>query len=456
MADDGRPDLLIVGGGVAGLTAARRAQQLGLETLVLERHDGAPGFGNGRLSGGWFHAAKRTPATDPSVLYDTITEKTDGHARPDVARSWATNVGRAFRFLVAEGGRFEPLDDVDEERRNALMPQRAARLGRAWQGTGADNLLTVMCRRFTDGGGRFLASHRARELVTERGRVRGVVADGPGGTVRIGARAVLLADGGFQADPALVARYITTAYKLRGSPNDTGDALRMGLEVGAVPYNMDTFYGWPLCEDAVRDDRLWPYPGPLALVAGGALVDGNGRRFVDEGLPGERVAVAIAKSATPERCWAVCDAATWQGPASQGDVPVNPTLGEVGGTVVTASSLEELAARLGVPGERLVAGVRAAEDGATASPGRTGPAPVLRRAPFVAVPVIAGVTFAMGGLLVNGRGEVLDGDERPIPGLYAAGGTMGGLQGGPRSGYSGGWSEASTFGLLVAEGAAGS
>ncbi len=57
----------------------------------------------------------------------------------------------------------------------------------------------------------------------------------------------------------------------------------------------------------------------------------------------------------------------------------------------------------------------------------------------------------MGGLLVNANGQVLDERERPIPNLYAAGGTMGGLQGGPGFGYTGGWSEATVFGLLVAE-----
>jgi succinate dehydrogenase/fumarate reductase flavoprotein subunit len=65
--------------------------------------------------------------------------------------------------------------------------------------------------------------------------------------------------------------------------------------------------------------------------------------------------------------------------------------------------------------------------------------------------IITGVTFTMGGLLVNAHAQVLDEQEHPIPALYAAGGTMGGLQGGPRNGYSGGWLEATTFGLLAAE-----
>jgi fumarate reductase flavoprotein subunit len=444
-------DLLVVGGGVAGLVAARRAQQLGCSVTVLEKHDEGPGLGNGRFSGGWFHASKMTPTTDPDRLYSTILAKTDGAARSDVARAWADNVNRAFQFLKSEGGDFQPLDDEDPERRNALMPQRPAKIGQHWQGTGVDLVLTAMWRRFVDGGGTFLAAHRARRLLVCDGAVVGLVAETADGESERRGSHVLLADGGFQGNPELVARYITAGYKLRGSPNDTGDALQMGLAVGAVAVNMDAFYGWPLCEDALRDDRLWPYPGPPALITGGVLVDDHGRRFVDEGLTGERVAVAIAKSDTPQRCWAICDATVWEGVARQGDVPINPTLADVGGTVLVGASPEEVAVAAGLPAGGVARSVAEVTGDVVGAVPRTGEVPSFARAPFVGVPVVAGITFAMGGLLVNGRGQVLDDTDTPIPGLHAAGGAMGGLQGGPRAGYSGGWSEASTFGLLVAE-----
>jgi fumarate reductase flavoprotein subunit len=445
------PDLLVVGGGVAGLVAARRAQQLGCSVVVFEKHHEGPGLGNGRFSGGWFHASKQTPDTDPDVLFETIMAKTDGAARPDVARAWADNVNRAFTFLRAEGGDFQPLDAEDPERRNALMPQRPAVIGQHWQGTGVDLLLTAMWRRFVDGGGTFLPAHPARRLVVEDGAVVGVVAESAAGEAQWRGAHVLLADGGFQGNAELVARYITAGYKLRGSPNDTGDALQMGLAAGAVAVNMDAFYGWPLCEDALRDERLWPYPGPPALISGGVLVDDHGRRFVDEGLNGERVALAIAKSDTPQRCWAVCDATVWEGAARLGDVPINPSPAEAGGTVLLGQSIDDVAVAAGLPADALSRSVAEATGAVPGAVARTGPVPSLVAAPFVAVPVVAGITFAMGGLLVDGHGRVLDAADTPIPGLHAAGGAMGGLQGGPRAGYSGGWSEASTFGLLVAE-----
>jgi fumarate reductase flavoprotein subunit len=451
-----RHDLVVVGGGVAGWTAARRAQQLGLAVALLEKADRGPGFGNGILSGGWFHAAKMAPSRPPEDLLAGILHKTGGQARRDVAEAWAANVGRAWAFLQAEGATFAPLYPcAPEEMQNVLQPPRPVALGRQWQNAGPHRLLSRMCAAFGDGGGTFLPGHRATDLIHKDGRVVGVTATTTNRTpVEVEAGNVLLADGGFQGDPQLVADHITSSYKLRGSPLDTGDALRMGLAVGAATVNMAWFYGYPLCRDALVDDRLWPYPGPNTLIEAGVLVDGTGRRFVDEGTELELIADAIAKCPTPGDCWVVVDRTGWETAGRQGDLPVNPTLPEAGGTVKSAESLGELASSIGVPAEALEAAVAEAAGSAHHAAAATttrARAVTLDEPPFYAVGVIAGITFAMGGLLVDGYGRVLDTREQPIAGLYAAGGSMGGLQGGPDSGYSGGWSEASTFGLLVAE-----
>jgi fumarate reductase flavoprotein subunit len=444
-------DLVIVGAGVAGLTAARRAQQLGVRAVILERFGEGPGFGNGRLSGGWFHAAMMDPAIRrPDELYDAVIERTDGCSRPDVVRAWADNVARALEFLRSEGGDFGVLDPDEESMHHVLMPPRAAVIGRPWENRGPDNLLTAMWKAFVEAGGEYRPGHRAVRLETGGAAVAGVWAETDAGTVLTSGRSVLLCDGGFQGNAELVARYITPHYKLRGSPLDTGDALLMGVAVGAMCVNMEWFYGYPLCADSMRDDRLWPNPGPNALVAAGIVVDGRGRRFVDETSGGEAVANAMARSETPDACWAVFDDAIWEGEGRLGDVPVNPILADVGGTILDAADVGELAGMMDVPAAELARSMESPD-----RPPRAGGPPVQAGARLMAIPLVAGITFTMGGLLVNRFGQVLDGDEEPIPGLYAAGGTMGGLQGGPRIGVAGGWSEASTFGLLAAEHIAG-
>jgi fumarate reductase flavoprotein subunit len=84
---------------------------------------------------------------------------------------------------------------------------------------------------------------------------------------------------------------------------------------------------------------------------------------------------------------------------------------------------------------------------------RTGkPRPLLP--PYYGLKVVPGITFTMGGVLVNGRCEALDSDEKPIAGLYAAGDTIGGLMGGYRGGYTGGLMQAVVTGILAGENAA--
>src|SRR5690606_13763060 len=106
--------LLIIGAGVAGLTAARRAQQLGVRPVILEKHEGeGPGVGNGRLSGGWFHAGMCNPVLhEPEALYERLIEITDGVTRRDLARAWAETVRRTLDFLRAEGGDFQVLNEA--------------------------------------------------------------------------------------------------------------------------------------------------------------------------------------------------------------------------------------------------------------------------------------------------------------------------------------------------------
>jgi fumarate reductase flavoprotein subunit len=138
---------------------------------------------------------------------------------------------------------------------------------------------------------------------------------------------------------------------------------------------------------------------------------------------------------------------------------VNPTVIDEGGTLIVADTIAELAAAIPAPMDALQDTVElyntalATGGGAELATPRTGDPVPLLRPPFRALPLIAGVYFTMGGPLVNGRAQVLDSAERPIEGLFAAGGTMGGLMGGPQAGYAGGWAEASTFGLIAGENA---
>src|SRR5262245_43611504 len=122
-------------------------------------------------------------------------------------------------------------------------------------------------------------------------------------------------------------------------------------------------------------------------------------------------------------------------------------------------TIEGLARKIGVDAARLAKTVeqynRAVQSGNQSSLGvsRTGkPKPLL--SPYYGLKVVPGITFTMGGVLVNGCCEALNSDEQPIAGLYAAGDTIGGLMGGYHGGYTGGLMQAIVTGILAGENAA--
>jgi fumarate reductase flavoprotein subunit len=137
----------------------------------------------------------------------------------------------------------------------------------------------------------------------------------------------------------------------------------------------------------------------------------------------------------------------------------NPWLSDNGGEIFLHETIAGLAAALGVDPQNLTVtleqynrAVASNQPGSLAVP-RTGkPKPL--RAPFHGLKVVSGITFTMGGVLIDGRGEVLDAAENPIRGLYAAGDAIGGLMGGYRGGYTGGLMQAVVTGILAGENAA--
>ena len=252
----------------------------------------------------------------------------------------------------------------------------------------------------------------------------------------------------------------------RGAANGFGDGLRMARAVGAATSELSDFYGHLLSRDAFTNDRVWPYPQCDELGVAGIIVNSNGERFADEGRGGVFMANAIAKLADPLSAFAVFDEAIWQGPGKNARIPANPLLVEAGATVHTASTLAELAVKIGVPAPSLEATVRnynaAFEQGTLGQlkPGRSnkpiaGNSPIptmpLTTAPFHAVALCAGITMTMGGIAIDERARVLGTSGSPIPGLFAAGSCTGGLEGRGGAHYLGGLMKAAVFGLLAGE-----
>jgi fumarate reductase flavoprotein subunit len=252
---------------------------------------------------------------------------------------------------------------------------------------------------------------------------------------------------------------------LRGSKHCTGDGLRMAFEVGAKAVNLQYFYGHLLSRKALTDDRFWPYPRLDLFVDEGMLVDRDGNRFVDEGRGDVAVANELACSSDVTGATLIFDHATWEAAKDEGQdaalrTPApNPWLSDNDGEIFCHETIEGLAQAIGVNAANLARTLEQYNRGfgtlsaSSLAVPRTGKAKPLR-APFYGLKVVPGITFTMGGILVNGRCEVLDQREIPLGALYAAGDAIGGLMGGYRGGYTGGLTQAVVTGMLAGENAA--
>jgi succinate dehydrogenase/fumarate reductase flavoprotein subunit len=460
-------DVVVVGGGLAGFAAAIRCAEQGLRAVILEQGAEENYLCNSRITMGVFQVALHDMLGGAPSLVAAIDQATRGYVAAALRDRYADEAGPALRWLIGLGIR---TIKAGAATRNlaTLAPPVPRQPGLHWQGRAGDVMLRHLHTRLTERGGRLLRNMKARELIMGNGVCAGVVATRDGETHRFAARAVVLADGGFQANPELLRRFVSKHPERllqRNAKTGHGDALLMAEAVGARLSDMACFYGHVQARDAMDDPELWPYPTIDFPVAAGIAVDQTGRRFTDEGLAGVAVANAIARLDDPSGAVAIFDEAIWQASGKTYVMSANPFLVETGATFHRADSLSGIATLAGLPEPALaqtVAQYNAAVERKALDeldPPRSddlghiwgSKALPIRQPPFYAVPLCAGITYTMGGLAIDTQARVQHQSGRPIEGLYAAGGTIGGLEGGPLVGYSGGLAKALTFGKIAGE-----
>ncbi len=455
-------DILIVGAGLAGFTAAVRAAEQGAHVLLVDKSHGALGDGNVLMASGSLRAGGNSPKTDAKELYNFVMS--EGVGSPDLVKSWSEPCGRAIDWLTSVGVAIEETAPG----RIWLNQQSEISYGPVYKRDVGPRALLSLKERFLKLGGRYMNGIEGLRLIVENDRVVGFVGKKNGDEVEFRSRATILSTGGFSANQELVKKYIgahADRCKLRGSKQDTGDGLRMALAIGAKAVNLKYFYGHLIARKALSDDRFWPYPRLDSFVDEGILIDANGERFVDEGRGDVAVANDLARSSDPTGATLIFDRESWaaskDNPSSTSlKIPApNPWIADNGGEIFSHDTAEGLAQALGVDGANLKKTVEQynhaveSNNAKTLAIARTGkPKPL--RAPLYGLRVVPGITFTMGGVAINGRAEVLNQDENSIAGLYAAGDAIGGLMGGQRGGYTGGLMQAIVTGILAGENAA--
>ena len=268
----------------------------------------------------------------------------------------------------------------------------------------------------------------ANTILTKDGAVCGVVATGKTGeTVTVNAKAVILATGGFGANLEMVSELKPEldGFMTTNAPGLLGQGIKMAEAIGAATVDMDQIQIHPtvqadtsaLITEGLRGD-------------GAVLVNAEGKRFIDE--VGTRDVVSAAEIAqTGSYSWLIVDDAMLQkSTVIQGYVKK--------GFVFTGNTYEELGAAIGVDGAALTETMNTWNGYVEAKNdpdfGRTSFANPLNTAPFYAIKVTAGIHHTMGGLQINTNTEVLDVNGNVIPGLFAAGEVTGGVHGANRLG----------------------
>jgi fumarate reductase flavoprotein subunit len=459
-------DVIVIGAGLAGLAAGNRAAEFGLRVAVLEKSPEEHYLCNTRLTGGFFHVCRENMLSPPEEMRSRIHSATHGQTDPALADALVGDSRRALEWLIQQGVRFINAGPAGKKN-NLLAPPSVRRPGlNNWKGRAGDVLLRTLEERLVAKGGVLVRGARATELVMKDGRCTGVMAMREGLTVRYDCGAVIIADGGFQADPEMVRRHLSPAPERvmqRNAGTGCGDGAAMAQAAGAALTGMNRFYGHLLYRGAMESDRFWPYPTLDFLASGAIVVDQRGERFVDEGHGGTHIANAVAALGDPLSAMVVFDAAIWNGPGRDYELPPNPHVVEAGAKLIEAATLQELAVKARLSPESLLRTVSeyngkvAAGTAGELRPPRSShlfkPWPI-SAPPFMAIELCAGLTYTMGGISTDAQGRVLRKDGTAIPGLFAAGCTTGGLEGGDFTGYTGGLSKASVFGLRAGEHAA--
>jgi tricarballylate dehydrogenase len=455
----------VIGAGNAAFSAALSARESGASVLMLEKAAAEEAHGNSRFTAGSMRFAY-DGIDDLRALMPELTEaeiaNTDFGSYPaqqfrnDIHRLndrrsdaelvdiLVANSNATLLWMREQGVRFVPQYASQSMRKDGKVIFFGGSTVEV--AGGGPGLVDAWRRAAARTGVQIRYQTRAEGLLRDDAGVHGVRARADGKTIEIGADCVILAAGGFEANAEWRARHLGPGWeraKVRGTRHNTGDGIRMALEIGAMPYGL-----WSGCH-AVGWDRDAPEYGDLSVgnrfqkhsYPFGISLNARGERFVDEGPEFRNYTYANYGRAVLEQpgrlAWQVFDGKTLH--LLRDEYRIRRV------SKVTAASLAELVTKLdGVDAGQALqtilefnAAVRSdvqfdpsREDGRCTTRlaiRKSNWATTIDTPPFEAYAVTCGITFTYGGLRINGAAEVLDAAARPIGGLFAAGELVGGL-----------------------------
>lgn len=472
MADKNEPvavnrtaaDVIVVGGGNAGFTAAHAAAVRGRNVILLEK-------GSKDMAGGnSFYTAGATRIVHNGLDdLEGLVEPDDRHGRtvvpPYSAEEYAADLEKVTEgrndpalteVLIAESqSTLRWLNSLGLKYRLMYERQAFERPDGSylfWGGLhvgnvgGGEGLIEDHTRVAAELGIDVRYGHAAQSLIVENGRVTGVVVNTGEGELRLRAESVILTAGGFEADPEWRREHLGQGWenaKVRGTPYNTGDMIAAALEIGAAKGG-----DWGTCHSVQWDaftatnesnreltNRLTRQSYPFGII-----VNTDGKRFLDEGADFRNYTYAKYGKEILKQPGSVAYQIF--------DAGIRPMLRSEeyempGISVEVADTLEDLAVKIGVDPESLSKTVTDfnnsidrsipfdpnIKDGrkAATEPVKSNWAAPIETGPFYAYGVTCGITFTFGGIKSDTHGRVLDAGGKHIEGLFVAGEMLGGL-----------------------------
>jgi tricarballylate dehydrogenase len=458
-------DVIVVGAGNAALCAALAAQEQGATVLVLEAAPQEESGGNSRFTAGSIRVVydgvddikTLVPDLSPAEVagtdfgaytaahfFDDMARVTRHRADADLVELLVTRSFATLNWMRQKGLRLIPIYG-----RQAFKVDGKFKF---WGGLtveavgGGPGLVAMLTDAAQKRGISVRYQTRALDLLYDGNRVEGVRVREHGITRELRARAVVLACGGFEANAEWRTRYLGPGWdlaKVRGSRFNTGDGIRMALDIGASACG-----NWSGCH-AVQWEINAPEFGDLKVgdqfqkhsYPFGILINAAGKRFVDEGADFRNYTYAKYGRAVLEQpgqfAWQIFDQKVKH--LLRDEYKIRQI------TKVTANTIKDFAEKLDgvnaaafldtikewnaavrkdVPFNPNVKDGRCTQDLTVT---KSNWANTIDTPPFEGYAVTCGITFTFGGLRINNGAQVLNTDYQPIGGLYAAGELVGGL-----------------------------
>lgn len=418
-------DVVVIGAGGAGMTAAITAKQAGLDVIILEKMSMIGG--NTVKATGGMNAAE-TKYQKESGIEDSIQTYIDDTIKggyeindPELVRVLAENSAAGIDWL----------DTI-----NAPLPKVSfsggatnARIHAPADGSGVGSyLVEAFSKQLEELNIPVYLETKATEIIVEDGIATGVKAESADTDYTVKAKAVILATGGFGANEELYTKYREElkGFVTTNTPGATGDGLIMAEAIGAALVDVEQIQIHPTVEQSTSIMITEGVRGDGAI-----LVNQEGRRFVNEMSTRDVVSEAVINQ-DGGYAYIIFDQQLRDNLKAV-EKYVTANIVEEGATI------EELAAKINVDPTVLAATLTewngAVAAGSDAGFERaTGMDHDLTTAPYYAIKIAPGVHHTMGGVKINPSCEVISAEGEVIPGLYAAGEVTGGIHGGNRIG----------------------